>query len=283
MSIDLQISENKILISAPYNTDFPDKAHKCNGKWNNDSKKWEFNKKDLENVRNALKESYGYDDTMNDIQTKIRITFLQDYTLPQGKDLIILGLVIAKVGYKELKYCAYKLCINKAPYYDTKKSNTSNHYISVNVDTVIEFSININLYKKKYAASKLRQNGIIKIEQIEEPELIGQKISSTSENKDLETQIAALKTQLANLAKRVNAIENQKENSIRTTQNRNAMDRMKRARNKLASKYGPCKGTHFEALTYYANKISSGIDFILPDPDDKIAQAELYRDLAKNI
>ena len=67
MNIKVDVQEDKVVISAPYDKEFTESMHHFNGKWNSAEKTWTVDIDQLDEVREVLLNVYGVNDLTNDL------------------------------------------------------------------------------------------------------------------------------------------------------------------------------------------------------------------------
>ena len=72
MTVKIENENGKVTVKSPYNPNFPEEARKIGGKWT--GKKWTFDQRDEERVRNLCIKVYGTDGTLQglvDVQVRL--------------------------------------------------------------------------------------------------------------------------------------------------------------------------------------------------------------------
>jgi len=89
--ITIVVEDGRVLVKAPYNTEFPRKAGELGGRWN--GSRWDFDERDLESVRRLCWEWFGEDGDRVGLVT-IRVCVEGDLTASAGP-VTLAGRVIA--------------------------------------------------------------------------------------------------------------------------------------------------------------------------------------------
>ena len=90
-------------ISIPFFPGFSEKMRMLGGKFNNDDKTWTVDRRNIENVREVMRDFFGRDDYPTDL-TSVKVTFNKDAYSTGKAHFTLLGrlLASAKEGCKPL-------------------------------------------------------------------------------------------------------------------------------------------------------------------------------------
>ena len=77
-SVQLQCSDGRVMVRAPYHPDWPAAAKRLGGRWDPGSKTWQFDIRDTERVRQQLVRAYGWDGSypVEVVDLRIRLDLL---------------------------------------------------------------------------------------------------------------------------------------------------------------------------------------------------------------
>jgi hypothetical protein len=81
-SVQLQCSDGRVTVRAPYHPDWPAAAKRLGGRWDPGNKTWQFDPRDTERVREKLAEIYGWDGSypVEVVDLRIRLDLLRAST-----------------------------------------------------------------------------------------------------------------------------------------------------------------------------------------------------------
>jgi hypothetical protein len=93
MSFKIIEANGKAQIVSPYNPEFVDKIKKLGGRWDSAAKVWTVDPRNVEVVRQAMREVYGQDDRPADL-VSVKVTMLSSKSEGRGP-VVMLGRTIA--------------------------------------------------------------------------------------------------------------------------------------------------------------------------------------------
>ncbi|TAH58204.1 MAG: hypothetical protein EWM48_02045 [Sphaerochaeta sp.] len=93
MAFKIIEANGKAQIVSPYNPEFVDKIKKMGGRWDSAAKVWTVDPRNVEMVRQAMREVYGQDDRPADL-VSVKVTMLSSKSEGRGP-VVMLGRTIA--------------------------------------------------------------------------------------------------------------------------------------------------------------------------------------------
>jgi len=93
MSFKIIEANGKAQIVSPYNPEYVDKIKKMGGRWDSAAKVWTVDPRNVEVVRQAMREVYGQDDRPADL-VSVKVTMLSSKSEGRGP-VVMLGRTIA--------------------------------------------------------------------------------------------------------------------------------------------------------------------------------------------
>jgi hypothetical protein len=94
-SVQLQCSDGRVTVRAPYHPDWPAAAKRLGGRWDPGNKTWQFDLRDAERVRQELVRVYGWDGSypVEIVDLRIRLDLLRAST---SSSIWIYGRMVAE-------------------------------------------------------------------------------------------------------------------------------------------------------------------------------------------
>lgn len=74
---EIKLSDGKAYIYTPYNNDFVRRVKLLGGRWNASKRCWTIDERDVQDVRNAMREVYGRDDMPVTETVDVELTFVE--------------------------------------------------------------------------------------------------------------------------------------------------------------------------------------------------------------